>query len=152
MDETLDNIPLTKTLFFPVQQVFLLKNKTPLLHYPHNKKTRFNVTEIFRFADVFGLDLTAVKTFPDEVPKIPRCAYDDLSGFDADFYNAPAPSMRKSSAPARTTFSSPPNVSLSSSSSLVPMFNQPGSFAKANFLDIIKSRKVRVMHQNRFVQ
>ena len=33
---------------------------------------------IFRFADVFGLDLADVKTFLDEVPRVPRSAFRDL--------------------------------------------------------------------------
>lgn len=34
--------------------------------------------KIVRFADVLGLDLADVRTFLDEVPKIPRSAYEDL--------------------------------------------------------------------------
>jgi len=32
----------------------------------------------FRFADVFGLDLADVKTFLDEVPRVPKSAFRDL--------------------------------------------------------------------------
>ncbi|XP_076264940.1 glycogen binding subunit 76A isoform X2 [Rhynchophorus ferrugineus] len=38
--------------------------------------------KIVRFADVLGLDLADVRTFLDEVPKVPKSAYNDLS--DAD--------------------------------------------------------------------
>ncbi|XP_049873947.1 glycogen-binding subunit 76A isoform X2 [Pectinophora gossypiella] len=38
--------------------------------------------KIVRFADVLGLDLADVKTFMDEIPVIPKSAYDDLSGCD----------------------------------------------------------------------
>ena len=31
-----------------------------------------------RFADVLGLDLDEVKTFLDEIPKVPKSAYNDL--------------------------------------------------------------------------
>lgn len=38
--------------------------------------------KIVRFADVLGLDLADVKTFMDEIPVVPKCAYDDLTGCD----------------------------------------------------------------------
>lgn len=38
--------------------------------------------KIVRFADVLGLDLADVKTFMDEIPVIPKSAYDDLTGCD----------------------------------------------------------------------
>ncbi|CAG4949998.1 unnamed protein product [Colias eurytheme] len=38
--------------------------------------------KIVRFADVLGLDLADVKTFMDEIPVIPKSAYDDLAGCD----------------------------------------------------------------------
>lgn len=38
--------------------------------------------KIVRFADVLGLDLADVKTFMDEIPVVPKSAYDDLSGCD----------------------------------------------------------------------
>ncbi|XP_050351557.1 glycogen-binding subunit 76A isoform X2 [Nymphalis io] len=43
--------------------------------------------KIVRFADVLGLDLADVKTFMDEIPVIPKSAYDDLSG--CDVHNSP---------------------------------------------------------------
>ncbi|CAH2981384.1 unnamed protein product [Chilo suppressalis] len=43
--------------------------------------------KIVRFADVLGLDLADVKTFMDEIPVIPKSAYDDLTG--CDFQNSP---------------------------------------------------------------
>lgn len=39
--------------------------------------------KIVRFADVLGLDLADVKTFMDDIPVIPKSAYDDLTGCDA---------------------------------------------------------------------
>ena len=97
---------------------------------------------LYRFADVFGLDLANVKTFQDEVPKIPKCAYDDLEGIDADFFNKPsASSSGASSTKLKTSLVTTLGASSSNcSSSLVPMFNQPGSFG--NFFDLIRSRKV----------
>lgn len=38
--------------------------------------------KIVRFADVLGLDLADVKTFMDEIPVIPKSAYDDLADCD----------------------------------------------------------------------
>ena len=97
-----------------------------------------------RFADVFGLDLANIKTFQDEIPKVPKCAYDDLEGIDADFLNkvkSGGPSSTKSSKAAGAGNSNSLATTLSSSSSsLVPMFNQPGSFG--NFYDLIRSKKV----------
>lgn len=43
--------------------------------------------KIVRFADVLGLDLADVKTFMDEIPVIPKSAYDDLTG--CDMQNSP---------------------------------------------------------------
>lgn len=63
--------------------------------------------KIVRFADVFGLDLADVKTFMDEIPVIPKSAYDDLSGCDV-----------QSSPPVR---SAPRLGSLT----LVPLFQTP---------------------------
>lgn len=40
--------------------------------------------KIVRFADVLGLDLADVKTFLDEVPTVPKSAYEDLHGVDLD--------------------------------------------------------------------
>lgn len=48
--------------------------------------------KIVRFADVLGLDLADVKTFLDEIPVIPKSAYDDLTG--ADLVAASPPSSR----------------------------------------------------------
>jgi protein phosphatase 1 regulatory subunit 3A/B/C/D/E len=63
--------------------------------------------KIVRFADVLGLDLADVKTFMDEIPVIPKSAYDDLTG--ADMQNSP---------PVR----SPPRLG---ALTLVPLFQVP---------------------------
>ncbi|XP_026499061.2 glycogen-binding subunit 76A isoform X1 [Vanessa tameamea] len=63
--------------------------------------------KIVRFADVLGLDLADVKTFMDEIPVIPKSAYDDLSGCDV-----------QSSPPSRP----PPRLG---SLTLVPLFQLP---------------------------
>ncbi|XP_014368972.2 glycogen-binding subunit 76A isoform X1 [Papilio machaon] len=64
--------------------------------------------KIVRFADVLGLDLADVKTFMDEIPVIPKSAYDDLTGCD----------MLSSSPPARA----PPRLG---TLTLVPLFQVP---------------------------
>jgi hypothetical protein len=38
-----------------------------------------------RFADIFGLDLQEVKTFTDEIPRIPRRAFQDLDVDMSDY-------------------------------------------------------------------
>lgn len=63
--------------------------------------------KIVRFADVLGLDLADVKTFMDEIPVIPKSAYDDLTGCDVQ--NSP---------PVR----SPPRFG---ALTLVPLFQLP---------------------------
>lgn len=72
--------------------------------------------KIVRFADVLGLDLADVRTFLDEIPKIPNSAYNDLS-CNSD------------------TSSNNQNTKI-----LLPLFQQPGG--QANFLDIIKEKNV----------
>lgn len=66
--------------------------------------------KIVRFADVLGLDLADVKTFMDEIPVIPKSAYDDLTGCDV-----------QSSPPTRAP-------SRLGSLTLVPLFQLPRDF------------------------
>ncbi|CAH0729866.1 unnamed protein product, partial [Brenthis ino] len=68
--------------------------------------------KIVRFADVLGLDLADVKTFMDEIPVIPKSAYDDLTGCDVQ--NSP---------PARP----PPRLG---ALTLVPLFQLPRDFTE----------------------
>ncbi len=83
----------------------------------------------FRFADVFGLELADVKTFLDEVPRVPKSAFMDLSlappeAPDLDFPIAVA------------TASKPPVATIT----LVPMFAQQGSLPQ--FHDLVRDKKV----------
>lgn len=64
--------------------------------------------KIVRFADVLGLDLADVKTFMDEIPVVPKSAYNDLTGCD----------LLQNSPPVRP-------VPRFSSLSLVPLFQLP---------------------------
>ncbi|XP_065079796.1 glycogen-binding subunit 76A isoform X2 [Ochlerotatus camptorhynchus] len=77
-----------------------------------------------RFADVLGLDLADVKTFVDEVPKIPKQAYEDL-----DFCLEP---------PAIQEISLGPKADRV----LVPLFQQPG--ALPCFLDRVREKQVNL--------
>lgn len=76
--------------------------------------------KIVRFADVLGLDLADVRTFLDEIPRIPKSAYDEL----------------------RTTHEPEAPVSLGQrfDKIIVPLFQQPG--ALPHFLDLVQSQYV----------
>jgi len=97
--------------------------------------------KIVRFADIFGLDLSEVKTFVDEIPKVPRSAFKDLD-VDVNDFEIGSPILR----PAVYQFKpQQPTVqkkaaSTLSSSSLVPMFTQPG--CSATFYDTVRANKV----------
>jgi len=72
-----------------------------------------------RFADTIGQDLTHIKYFQDELPKIPLCAYKNLQGIDPnDFkshphYNPPKPTIAPTPLPTLP------------STTLFPMFSLP---------------------------
>ncbi|XP_055323785.1 glycogen-binding subunit 76A [Sitodiplosis mosellana] len=74
--------------------------------------------KIVRFADVLGLDLADVRTFLDEIPKVPKSAFDEL------------------------TIAPEPPISLGQrlDKIIVPLFQQPG--ASPNFLDIVQIQNV----------
>lgn len=75
--------------------------------------------KIVRFADVFGLDLADVRTFFDEVPRIPKSAYEDLD----------------ITLPSQTIQLGPPLEKV-----LVPMFQQPGCLP--GFLERLRENQV----------
>lgn len=77
-----------------------------------------------RFADVLGLDLADVKTFVDEVPKVPQQAYEDL-----DFFMERTPIQEISLGPKADRV-------------LVPLFQQPG--ALPCFLDKVREKQVNL--------
>lgn len=74
--------------------------------------------KIVRFADVLGLDLADVRTFLDEIPKVPKSAFDEL------------------------TIAPEPPISLGQrlDKIIVPLFQQPG--VSPNFLDIVQAQNV----------
>ncbi|XP_044269342.1 glycogen-binding subunit 76A [Tribolium madens] len=85
---------------------------------PYRKK-------IVRFADVLGLDLADIRTFLDEIPKIPNSAYNDLQ--DVDIKLAPLPSPLSLS----------PNIV---EKILIPLFQQPGILP--DFVDRLRENQV----------
>jgi len=103
-----------------------------------------------------GLDLADVKTFKDEVPKVPKSAYDDLEDFehpdedegvkqDGGILAAIRKPPSVNNSPIRL-FNTPCNSPMRSSPSssvavvLVPMFAQLGSLP--NFHDLLRERNV----------
>ncbi|XP_070152342.1 glycogen-binding subunit 76A isoform X2 [Polyergus mexicanus] len=111
---------------------------------PHRKK-------IVRFADKLGLDLADVRTFLDEIPKIPNSAYSDLI-YDDIFRpqqdNGSADNVAATTSDhhwcnrfqddgRRRSMSAIPRKH---DRMLVPLFQQPGGVA--NFLDIVRERRV----------
>lgn len=83
-----------------------------------------------RFADVLGLDLADVKTFMDEIPTVPRQAYEDLiiSGdMDDDVCDGPMTQQQQRTGPYIDKI-------------LVPLFQQPGGMP--GFLDLVRERNV----------
>lgn len=81
--------------------------------------------KIVRFADALGLDLADVKTYVDEIPKIPNSAYRDLNNLEDDVEDM------LTMKPCR---SSPPK------SALIPLFMQPGD--KFDFMERIRKYNV----------
>lgn len=116
---------------------------------PHRKK-------IVRFADKLGLDLADVRTFLDEIPKIPNSAYSDLIYDDifrpqqdngsADNGSADNVAPTTSNHPWCNRFQddgrrrSMSAIPRKHDRMLVPLFQQPGGVA--NFLDIVRERRV----------
>lgn len=78
--------------------------------------------KIVRFADVLGLDLADVRTFMDEIPKIPNSAYDDLqSTLQANDVSIISLGQRCDKV-------------------ILPLFQQPCTLP--NFLDVVQARNV----------
>jgi len=85
--------------------------------------------KIVRFADVLGLDLADVRTFLDEIPKVPKSAYNDLSDVD----------LSDSSDLSACSFGSKYH-GIRSDRILVPLFEQPAGLL--NFLDRVRDNQV----------
>jgi len=87
--------------------------------------------KIVRFADILGLDLSEVKIFSDEIPRIPKAAFEDLDVNLSD-YEIGSPVTKKNFLP--------PNPPSALTTSLVPMFNQPGG--TPNFFETVLDSKI----------
>ncbi|KAG8231571.1 hypothetical protein J437_LFUL011567 [Ladona fulva] len=91
--------------------------------------------KIVRFADVLGLDLADVRTFLDEIPYVPRSAFQDL---------APESSFEPVAVAAHWEIGSTTRVVASARRPrryhLTPLFPQPG--AAADFMDRVRERFV----------
>lgn len=86
-----------------------------------------------RFADVLGLDLADVKTFMDEIPTVPRCAYDYLTLSASDDAVEMAAQGVASQVPLYT-----PNYMMEKM--LTPLFQQPGG--QPEFLERVRAQNV----------
>lgn len=82
--------------------------------------------KIVRFADALGLDLADVRTFLDEIPKVPVSAYEDLS---VDLSDTTDP-----------TALAPVYHGMKTDKILMPLFQQPGGLP--NFLDLVRDNQV----------
>lgn len=91
--------------------------------------------KIVRFADVLGLDLADVRTFLDEIPKIPNSAYEDLKDADLSESNSDC-SLSSSCLDQKFPFS----VGTKSDKLLVILFQQPSGMG--NFLERVKEQQV----------
>ncbi|KAJ8942009.1 hypothetical protein NQ314_010239 [Rhamnusium bicolor] len=93
--------------------------------------------KIVRFADVLGLDLADVRTFLDEIPKVPISAYEDLS--DVDLSDSSDSNLVNST-----------NIShgVKADKILMPLFQQP--VGQSNFLDLVRDNQVCL--ENAFVE
>lgn len=89
--------------------------------------------KIVRFADVFGLDLADVRTFLDEVPKVPKSAYDDLQDVVLDV-------AASSSELTGSSEELLPDCGSKATRLLMPLFQQPGG--EPAFLDRVRNLNV----------
>lgn len=105
-----------------------LCRRSSSLKMPKESATNPAQKKIVRFADALGLDLADVRTFLDELPSVPKSAYNDLrASSDLDVRNA-APTRLLGAAPT------------ASATSLVPMFKQPG--IAHNFVERTRDQNV----------
>jgi len=110
--------------------------------------------KIVRFADVLGLDLDEVKTFLDEIPKVPKSAYNDLK--DAELSDLESSASDSGSEPVVNRFQvhaptkAPNAIGVSSTSarmpkpspSFSPLFAQPSG--NSDFFTLLRDQKVKL--------
>ncbi|KAK0168143.1 hypothetical protein PV327_001972 [Microctonus hyperodae] len=104
--------------------------------------------KIVRFADVLGLDLADVRTFLDEIPKVPNSAFSDLvyddvfqkdsspNFYDGNFFNGSSGQILNNA----TTNAKFDGIGQKPDKILMPLFQQPGGLP--NFLDLVRDRQV----------
>ncbi|KAJ9580272.1 hypothetical protein L9F63_004085 [Diploptera punctata] len=92
--------------------------------------------KIVRFADVLGLDLADVRTFLDEIPKVPRSAYEDLACADIPDASSSTLTEVNMSNVLPTCIRS----TVKSERCLIPLFQQPGG--QPDFMDRIREDQV----------
>lgn len=95
---------------------------------------------LFRFADVFGLDLADIKTFLDEVPRVPKSAFRDLK--DAELSDIESDSGSEYQFSVQPPAGPPSRQSFltSSNPTIAPLFNQPSG--STSFFNTLRARKV----------
>jgi len=86
-----------------------------------------------RFADILGFDLVNVKIFRDEIPRIPKSAFQDLNVdlSEIDFGSHQSP--------PKPSYTPPTRVAVSYQT-MLPMFRMPGT--TSNFNEITRNNKV----------
>ncbi|PSN32642.1 hypothetical protein C0J52_13888 [Blattella germanica] len=90
--------------------------------------------KIVRFADVLGLDLADIRTFLDEIPKVPRSAYEDLECVDI-------PDTSSSSILEDTLSTVLPScMNIKSDRCLICLFQQPAGLP--DFMDRVREEQV----------
>ena len=95
---------------------------------------------LLRFADVFGLDLADVKTFLDEVPRVPKSAFRDLKDAKLSDIESDSGSELHCSAHSPAGLSSFSLWPCRSAPTLAPLFTQPCSTPR--FFTLLRDQKV----------
>lgn len=90
--------------------------------------------KIVRFADALGLDLADIRTFLDEVPKVPRSAYEDLQC--AELSDNAAPSLREGALSDGLVPACMSGTAKQPDRCLIPLFQQPAG--QPDFMDRVR--------------
>jgi len=124
------------------QMQLLATNKTQAEEANINNGHKIS-KKIVRFADVLGLDLERVKTFMDEIPKVPLSAFKDLSLSDiTNEDNESSKPVRSLSAPPRV-FHKTNNPSTPADDRIIlPNFHQP--FTQPDFYQELCEKRVKL--------
>ncbi|CAG0914577.1 unnamed protein product [Notodromas monacha] len=100
--------------------------------------------KIVRFADVMGLDLAEVRSFLDEIPNVPKSAYNDLDAAVCSTNDTLSYTSVVSPGDALGVAALPGNMAAAAAHPptfiLLPLFQQPG--AVYGFLDRVRDHEV----------